>query len=62
LDNYSIDLYDLKGVILKKIFRGTLDLGDSNIYHSTENLSSGVYLIKISSDNGINKIIKFIKR
>jgi hypothetical protein len=49
-------------VNLKKIFRGTLDLGDSNIYHSTENLSSGVYLIKISSDNGINKIIKFIKR
>ena len=62
LDNYHIDLYDLKGVNLKKIFRGTLDLGDSNIHHNTDNLSSGIYLIKISSDRGVNKIIKFIKR
>ena len=62
LDNYTIELYDLKGVNLKEIFRGNLDLGDSNLFYNTDNLSSGVYLIKISSDNGINKIMKFIKR
>jgi hypothetical protein len=62
LDNYTIELYDLKGVNLKKIFRGTLDLGDSNIFYSTDNLSSGVYLIKISSDSGNNKMMKFIKK
>ena len=62
LDNYTIELYDLKGVNLKEIFRGNLDLGDSNLFYNTENLSSGVYIIKISSNNGINKMIKFIKR
>jgi hypothetical protein len=62
LDNYTIELYDLKGVNLKEIFRGTLDLGDSNIFYSTDNLSSGVYLIKISSDSGNNKMMKFIKK
>ena len=62
MDNYTIELYDLKGVNLKEIFRGNLDLGDSNINYHTENLSSGVYIIKISSNNGINKMIKFIKR
>jgi hypothetical protein len=62
LDNYTIELYDLKGVNLKEIFRGTLDLGDSNIFYSTNNLSSGVYLIKISSDSGNNKMMKFIKK
>ena len=46
---------------LKTIFNGTLDLGDSNINYRTGNLSSGIYLIKISSNNGIDKIIKFIK-
>ena len=59
--NYTIDLFDLKGVNLKTIFNGTLDLGDSNINYRTGNLSSGIYLIKISSNNGIDKIIKFIK-
>ena len=62
LDNYTIELYDLKGVNLKEIFRGTLDLGDSNIFYGTDNLSSGVYLIKISSDSGNNKMMKFIKK
>ena len=62
MDNYTIELYDLKGVNLKRIFRGNLDLGDSNLFYNTDNLSSGVYLIKISSDNGINRIMKFIKR
>jgi hypothetical protein len=49
-------------VNLKEIFRGTLDLGDSNIFYSTDNLSSGIYLIKISSDSGNNKMMKFIKK
>ena len=62
LDNYTIELYDLKGVNLKEIFSGTLDLGDSNIFYSTDNLSSGVYLIKISSNSGNNKMMKFIKK
>ena len=61
-DNYTIELYDLKGVNLNEIFRGTLDLGDSNIFYSTDNLSSGVYLIKISSESGNDKIMKFIKK
>ena len=59
--NYTIDLFDLKGVNLKRIFRGNLDLGDSNINYRTGSLSSGIYIIKISSNNGIDKIIKFIK-
>ena len=60
--NYLIELFDLKGVNLKQIFRGNLELGDSNINYRTDNLSSGIYLVKITSDNGINKMIKFIKR
>ena len=59
---YTINLFDLKGVNLKTIFNGNLDLGDSNINYHVENLSSGIYIIKISSNNGINKMIKFIKR
>ena len=34
LDNYTIELYDLKGVNLKEIFRGNLDLGDSNLFYN----------------------------
>jgi len=60
--NYKIELYDLKGVNLKKIFSGNLGLGDSNINYRTGNLSSGIYIIKISSDIGIYKMIKFIKK
>ena len=59
---YTIDLFDLKGVNLKTIFSGNLGLGDININYRTDNLSSGVYIIKIISNNGINKMIKFIKR
>ena len=60
--NYSIDLFDLKGVNLKTIFNGTLGLGHININYRTGSLSSGIYLIKISSNNGIDKIIKFIMK
>ena len=59
---YTIDLFDLKGVNLKTIFSGNLGLGDININYRTDNLSSGVYIIKIISNKGINKMIKFIKR
>jgi len=59
---YSIDLFDLKGVNLKTIFNGNLGLGDININYQTGNLSAGIYLIKISSNDGIYKIIKFIKK
>ena len=59
---YSIDLFDLKGVNLKTIFNGNLGLGDININYQTGNLSAGIYLIKISSSDGIYKIIKFIKK
>ena len=45
--NYTIDLYDLKGVNLKQIFSGNLDLGDSNINYHIEDLSSGVYILSL---------------
>jgi hypothetical protein len=49
-------------VNLKTIFNGNLGLGDINIDYQTGNLSAGIYLIKISSSDGIYKIIKFIKK
>ena len=60
--NYTIDLFDLKGVNLKTVFNGNLGLGDSNINYSIDYVSSGIYIIRITADNGLIKNIKFIKK
>jgi hypothetical protein len=60
--NYTIDLFDLKGVNIKTVFNGNLGLGDSNINYSIGYLSSGMYIIRITADNGLIKNIKFIKK
>jgi len=60
--DYTIDIFDIKGVYLDTIFNGNLDLGDRNINYFIDNFSSGIYIIKIKTTNGFSKNIKFIKK
>ena len=53
-DTYSeIALYDLQGRLAKTLFTGKIS-GDFNKKYSTTDLSSGIYILKIKSNEGFN--------
>jgi len=62
ITNYTIDIYDIRGVKIHSIFKNDLSLGSHNINTNVDYLSSGIYFVKISGANGQNKNIKFIKK
>jgi hypothetical protein len=62
ITNYTIDIYDIRGVKIHSIYKNDLRLGSNNINTNVDYLSSGIYFVKISGANGQNKNIKFIKK
>ena len=62
ITNYTIDIYDIRGVKIHSIYKNDLRLGSHNINTNVNYLSSGIYFVKISGANGQNKNIKFIKK
>ena len=62
ITNYTIDIYDIRGVKIHSIYKNDLRLGSHNINTNVDYLSSGIYFVKISGANGQNKNIKFIKK
>ena len=57
----DISLYDLRGRNIKSIFNGKLNPGTFNFSQNFQNISSGVYILKISNSNGYSKSKKVIK-
>lgn len=53
-------LYDLQGREVSTIFNGQVDAGTQKVQFSTENLSSGVYVVKVSNGKEVQQK-KFIK-
>jgi hypothetical protein len=45
----SIVIYDMEGRLLETIYTGALGAGESTILFNTENITSGIYMVKVSS-------------
>ncbi|MEO0184288.1 MAG: T9SS type A sorting domain-containing protein [candidate division WOR-3 bacterium] len=50
--NCSINIYDLSGRMIGKIFQGEKSPGNHNVNFSTRNWSAGVYFLLFSTDTG----------
>ena len=55
-------MFDIKGVKIIDIFKGDLDSGMQSINSKLDRLSSGLYMLKISTSDGITNTYKLIKR
>lgn len=58
----QLELFDLTGKFLKTIFEGVLNAGEHGFTMSGEGLPSGVYLIKMSGENGSGFSRKVVKQ
>jgi PKD repeat protein len=47
----SADLYDMSGRLISNIFAGTVSTGKKTITFGTDNISSGVYVVRITDGN-----------
>jgi hypothetical protein len=52
----SIVVYNVSGAEVLKT-----NMANSSAQLNIENLSNGVYLVKVSNKNGFNKTVKFVK-
>ena len=59
--NVNINLYNIEGVLVKKIINEEKAAGQHSIEWNGSDLKTGVYFINISSDGKILKTIKLIK-
>ena len=57
----DISLHDLRARKIKSIFNGKLNPGTFNFSQNFQNISSGVYILKISTSSGYSKSKKVIK-
>ena len=57
----DISLYDLRGRNIWSIYNGNLNPGTFNFSENFQNISSGVYILKISTSSGYSKSKKVIK-
>ena len=57
----DISLHDLRGRNIKSIFNGKLNPGTFNFSQNFQNISSGVYILKISTSSGYSKSKKVVK-
>ena len=57
----DITLHDLRGRNIKSIFNGKLNPGTFNFSQNFQNISSGVYILKISTSSGYSKSKKVVK-
>jgi hypothetical protein len=60
-DNTTIQLFDLKGSLIRVIHQGVLNAGMHKISRNFEDLNSGIYLLKIKTSSGVSKTEKLIK-
>lgn len=62
-DYFSIDLFDIKGRFLQNIFKDKSfsDNSNSEKINLSNNLSKGIYFIKLKSNFGLTKTIKIYK-
>ena len=60
--NVQVSMFDIKGVKIIDIFKGDLDSGMQSINSKLDRLSSGLYMLKITTSDGITNIYKLIKR
>ena len=51
--NIDVSVYNTSGQVVANLFNGMQDAGQHNFEFSGNNLSSGMYLVKISSENDI---------
>lgn len=59
---YKLDIYDVTGKLVKHITADQFETDEYQFYlNDLGNLKSGMYLLRISTDHGIAKNIKFIK-
>ena len=56
----SADLYDMAGRMVSNLFSGTLEVGKKSIAFSTDNITSGVYLIKVNNGQTVIQT-RFVK-
>jgi len=49
----NIDVYDINGKLIGKVFNGYSRAGRNKIRFSTASLSNGIYIVKISSDTEV---------
>ena len=57
----DITLHDLRGRNIKSIFNGKLNPGTFNFSQNFQNISSGVYILNISTSSGYSKSKKVVK-
>ena len=53
VDNLSIDIYDIRGKHIKSLYQGYQEKGMYNISWIAKNYSSGIYFVRVKSDNDI---------
>ena len=54
----TIGVYDITGRLIDNLFDGEKNPGNFEVKWNSNDIASGVYLIKLSTDSGIKKIIK----
>ena len=60
-DFVTIDIFDLKGTLVKNIYSGRMNSGIQRIYKNLEKLNTGFYILKINTASGISHTEKIIK-
>ena len=55
LENTTIQLFDLKGSLIKVIYEGVLNAGMHKIRRNFKDLNAGIYLLKIKTSSGFQK-------
>ncbi|MBL7136375.1 MAG: T9SS type A sorting domain-containing protein [Candidatus Marinimicrobia bacterium] len=51
LSYIKINIFDIRGTLIKQLFSGYLNKGDHNLAWNAINHSSGIYIIKLATDN-----------
>jgi hypothetical protein len=60
-ENTTIQLFDIKGVLVSTIYDGILNSGMHQLKRNFENLRAGIYILKIYTSSGISNTEKLIK-
>ena len=58
--HYSLDIYDLRGVLVRKLFSRDFESGTYEVNYDFSSLPSGVYLYRLSSGKGQAESRKFL--
>ena len=58
--HYSLDVYDLRGVLVRKLFSRDFESGTYEVNNDFSSLPSGVYLYRLSSGKDQAESRKFL--